>query len=132
MTRRGEHGSAGLLALILASALGAAGFWGLSPAMNSAATLAARIELQGAGQVLIVSPPANVQQARATLTANDPGLPLSSGPVATRSGLVAVAVTPNGWTLTELAGGTCVVVSGSATGISESEIRLSTGRRCVA
>lgn len=131
--QRGEHGSAGLLALILASAFAGIGWFGLSPALSHAEVIAAQATLQSAGQQLIVSSPATTAQARATLTANDPSIPLSSGTVATRSGLVGLAVSPNGWTLAERVAGTCVVVSGStSTGISESEIRLSTGRRCVA
>lgn len=133
VTRRSEAGSAGLLALVLASALGAAGIFSLSPALAHAETIAGKEQLITGGQQLIVSPPASVQQARNILTANDPSLPLSSSAVASRSGLVGLAVSPNGWALAEVAGGHCVVVSGSAsTGISESEMQISTGERCVA
>lgn len=130
--RKGEHGSAGLLAILISAAFGTAGFFSLTPALSHAETLAARIELQAAGQQLQISPPASTAQARATLTADDPGLPLAAGPVATRSGLVGISVGPNGWALAEVAGAHCVVVSGSATGISESETPISTEGRCVA
>jgi len=127
-TKRGEQGSAGLLAVFLAAAFGAAGFWGLSPALAHAEVVAAQASLQGAGQQLVISPPATVQQARATLRLDDPGVALASGPMATRSGLVGVSVGPAGWALAQEVGGTCVLVRGSAsTGISESQSPISTG-----
>jgi len=133
-TKRGEQGSAGLLAVFLAAAVAGVGWFGVSPALSHAEVVAAQVTLQGAGQQLQISPPATVQQARATLRLDDPGVALASGPMATRSGLVGVSVGPAGWALAqEVAQNECVVVRGSAsTGISESETSISTEEECTA
>lgn len=133
--RRGEHGSAGLLALILASALGAAGLFSLTPTLSHVEVLAGKEQLIGGGQVLSTSSPTptTIGQVVADLHESDPGLPLSSGPVATRSGLVGIAVSPGGaWVLAERVAGACVVVSGASAGITESETPVSATERCVA
>jgi len=131
---RGEQGSAGLLAVFLAAAVAGVGWFGVSPALSHAELVAAQVTLQGAGQQLQISPPANLAQLRATLRLDDPGVALASGPMATSSGLVGVAVNATGgWALADVAGPECVVVRGSpSNGLSESETSISTEEECTA